>query len=169
MAKSLLIRHLEELRAREDRAALACLRRGLGKPPGSVTATFPHVTPYIPDAENREGRDWPYYLLASLFALHPEPGAKGDMGWTCRQFGDNPSADARFRALLACGEPELPGLLRQVVSLAKSAPRHTPIDWDLLLMHLRHWTHPDSWVQRRWARSYWTPTSNPINPTSEES
>ncbi len=153
-----LIRHLLELAAREDRGALAALRRGLGKPPGSVAETYPHVTPYIPHSDNTTDRDWPYYLVGSLFALHPEGGAKGDLGWTCRQLGEHPSAEARFKALLSAHAHDVPGHLRQIVSLARSAPRRTPVDWESLLLHLRHWTHPDSWVQRRWARSYWSPS-----------
>jgi CRISPR system Cascade subunit CasB len=154
-----LIQHLMDLARREDRAALAALRRGLGKPPGTVPETFPHVTPYIPSSDNTPHREWPYYLVGSLFALHPETGAKGDLGWTCRQLGEHPSAEARFRTLLASNQDELPDRLRQIVSLARSAPRRTPIDWALLLKHLRYWTHPDGWVQRQWARSYWAPSS----------
>lgn len=155
----LLIRHLQDLAKRENRAALAALRRGLGKPPGSVPETFPHVTPYVPPSDNKYGRDWPYYLVASLFALHPESGAPGNMGWTCRQLGDHPSAEVRFKALLNSRQQELPNRLRQVVSLASSAKRQTPVDWALLLRDLRSWTHPDRWVQRNWARSYWAPIS----------
>lgn len=36
---------LNRLVAREDRAALAALRRGLGKPPGTVAEMYPLVEP----------------------------------------------------------------------------------------------------------------------------
>ena len=155
--KAPLVLYLEKLAQRQDRGALAALRRGLGKPPGTVVATYRHVTPFVPEAAARGGRDWPWYLVASLFALHPDSGARGDMGWTYRRLGDHPSAEARFGALLDCAVEELPYHLRQAVSLAKSAKRRTPVDYDLLLRHAQHWDHPDRWVQRRWARSYWGP------------
>jgi CRISPR system Cascade subunit CasB len=116
---------------------------------------FPHVTPFIPPDDNVSGRDWPYYLVASLYSVHPDPGAGGDMGWTMRQIATNESVEARFLALLTCHVDDLPALLRQAVTLAASAKRRTPVDWTLLLKHLRHWDHPDRWVQRQWARSFW--------------
>lgn len=157
MAESAFIRHLWRLADREDRGALAALRRGLSRPPGTAPEAFPYVAPFVPEDDSREGRDWPYYLTAALFSLHPARGAKGDVGWTCRQLGDHPSAEKRFQALLSSDREQLPGRLRQVVTLARSNKRSVPVDWSDLLVHLRHWDNPSGWVQRRWARSYWGP------------
>lgn len=164
------IQHLHHLAHQQDRAALATLRRGLARAPGAEPACYPLVVPFIPEPDNRPGRDWPYFLVASLFALHPTTGARGDLGWTCLQLGKHPSAALRFRRLLAADERTLPTHLRQVVGLARSSKTAAPIDWGAALKHLRHWDHPDRWVQRRWARSYWTdaPETTATPATSEE-
>ena len=107
-----LVRHLQRLAERDDRAALAALRRGLGKPPGTVAAMFPHVVPYVPDRAVRAGEEGPYYVVAALFALHPDGGAGGDLGWTMRRLGGHASAEDRFRALLECRADDLPHHLR---------------------------------------------------------
>ena len=155
MSEPALILYLQGIARRNDRGALAALRRGLGRNDGAAPEVFPHVAPYVPSGDNREGRDWPYYLTATLFALHPKAGAQGDLGWTCRQLGAHDSAVKRFQALLASDPSQLPARLRQVVSLAAAHKHGVPIDWARLLRHLRHWDHPDGWVQRQWARSYW--------------
>lgn len=65
------ITFLQSLVAKEDRGALAKLRRGLGKTPGEAVEMLPLVVPKLP--ENRTWEHDAYFLVASLFALHP-PG-----------------------------------------------------------------------------------------------
>ncbi|MCD6303327.1 MAG: type I-E CRISPR-associated protein Cse2/CasB, partial [Anaerolineae bacterium] len=94
------LRHLEGLRDREDRGALASLRRGLGSPPGSVPRMYPYVLPWSP--ANRRTED-ACYVIASLFALHPQRGGKGTMGKSLSMVRDpNESLEKRFVALLNC-------------------------------------------------------------------
>lgn len=150
-----LVEQLVRLSAREDRAALAALRRGLGKPPGAVADMYPHVLPYIPASDRTPDREAPYFLLASLYAAHPaHSAAAGNLGATCHNMAGNESANRRFRRLLEAGPDELPVVLRQVIRLA--AAKDHPVDYATLLRDLRHWTHPDRWVQRDWASSFWS-------------
>lgn len=153
-----LVNHLKKLVREEDRGALAALRRGLGKPPGTVAATYPWVVPFLP-ANTSPWRSRPYFLVASLFALHPRACSGESFGRTFLRLKESTSRDARFRALLAAGPHELPGHLRHAVALL-AASDEIPVDWDLLLHHLRQWTHPQRWVQQRWARDFWTPYSS---------
>ena len=150
-----LVSHLKKLAAEVDRAALAALRRGLGKPPGTVPATYPFVVPFLP-ANAGPDRVRPYFVVASLFALHPHSCTGESFGRTYERLKESPSRDIRFRALLNAGPAELSGHLRQAVSLL-SASQEIPVDWEMLLNHLRSWTNPRRWVQQRWARDYWTP------------
>lgn len=144
------IEHLEGLARREDRGALAALRRGLGKPAGSVTAMMPLVVPFLPRTRDSHGA---YFLVASLFALHPESTHEGNMGTTFRQLGDHESAKRRFIALLDCHEDDLHDHLRHAVSLARA--KNAPINYRLLLEHCLRWNEPDRAVQLGWAREYW--------------
>lgn len=147
-----------------DRAALATLRRGLGKPPGTVVELYQYVVPYLPP-ETNERQAWPFFVVAPLFGLHPiDWPADSTDGW--RNFGasvgwlvrDTPERSngiaARFRRLLVAEREELPEQLRHLVTLL--APRRIPVAWEQLLRDLDRWDHPERLVQREWARAFVT-------------
>ena len=75
------IDYLIELKRKDDRGALAHLKRGLGKPPGTAARMHPYIVPWI--SEDRNSDD--YYLIGSLFALHPSHKENIDMGEAFRQ------------------------------------------------------------------------------------
>ena len=62
----------------------------------------------------------------------------------------------RVRGLLDCrwnvGDGALAHRLRQMVKLADG--KSVPVDWESLLKDLLNWEHPERWVQKKWARSY---------------
>ncbi len=163
------ITYLESLRDREDRGALATLRRGLGREPGSVVEMYPYVVPWLPAGLSRQA-EAAYYLVAALFAYHPSPGGSGNLGdafrGTLDAQGDNTAIERRFATLLAAHPDDLPFHLRQAVSFLKSKER--PIDWRQLLADLQAWGHPDGYVQKQWARSFWGRTREETQTTKEE-
>jgi CRISPR system Cascade subunit CasB len=166
------IEYLERIRDGNDqsraRAILATLRRGLGKEPGEDANVMRYVVPYLP-AEGQPWKERPYFLIASLFALHPEPGGSGNMGKhfaAIRQGNPNEEAiERRFTVLLNTHEDDLDGQLRQAVSLCKA--HSVPIDWHQLLRDVQGWGHPNRRVQRTWARSFWERTQAAQQPDSE--
>lgn len=167
------IRYLEQLRDREDRGALASLRRGLGQPPGAV----PEASRVI---QSGLTSDTPAYLesacsiVAPLFALHSKEGGEGNMGSHFRALCEPikpgealPSnIERRFMSLLSSEVEELPDTLRQAVSLLKS--KDVPINWRQLLRDILAWTHDDGYVQKQWGRAFWrmpqTTQPNPSQP-----
>lgn len=148
------IRYLQKLEADKNRAALASLRRGLGQPPGTVADMYRYVEPFLgADARYKEDA---YYLVAALFALHPESTDSGDMGShmaAARSEGGEDALERRFTALLAAHPDDLPDYLRQAVSFLKS--KDIPINWNELLKDLQGWGHAERYVQKKWARSFW--------------
>jgi CRISPR system Cascade subunit CasB len=150
------IAYLEALRDREDRGALAALRRGLGQEPGSAVEMFRYVVPWLPSQVSRQA-EAAYYLVAALFAYHSSPGGEGNLGAAFRRTldpqGDNTAIERRFTALLAAHPDDLPFYLRQAIGFLKSKER--PVDWQQLLTDLLAWGHPDGYVQRNWARAFW--------------
>jgi CRISPR system Cascade subunit CasB len=162
------IDHLARLRDHPDksygRAALATLRRGLGQPPGAVFDMYPYVVPWLPQ-EIPRWREEAYFLIASLFARHPDPGGGGNMGAHFAQARD-PGADdtaieRRFTALLAADPADLSFHLRQAVSFLASRQNPVPVNWHRLLGDLFNWAHPSGYVQKEWARAFWgRPSSN---------
>jgi CRISPR system Cascade subunit CasB len=156
------IGYLESLRDRGDRAALATLRRTLGKKPGAAPEAYPIIMPYVPEhAGERVERI--YFLVGSLFAIHQKswPRAEGnksarDFGASMRMLADRRpggGVERRFGALLACSEAELGEHLRHAVALLKS--EDVAIDWARLLSDLEEWNYELHPAQRRWARSFW--------------
>ncbi len=150
------VKYLVSLVEREDRGALAALRRGVGKPPGTTPDTFPIMVPRTADMD-RFAADT-YFLVGSLFALHPLNCKEGNMGTTFAairkpQAEEGDSLEKRFVALLNADAEDLPNHLRHAVSLAAS--KDVAINWAQLIADLRHWNHLDRFIQRRWAEQFW--------------
>lgn len=153
---------------RPNRGALARLRRGLAREPGADLAMSPYVAPYVPPGARAWEEDC-YYLVAALFAWHPQPWSGGTEPWK-RNLGasfarmaaeerrrtgsESNSIEQRFTALLNCHPDDLHLHLRQAISLL--ATREVPVDWAWLLHHVIRWDDPRRSVQREWARSFWT-------------
>jgi CRISPR system Cascade subunit CasB len=141
---------------REDRGALAALRRGLGQPPGTVPDMYRYVVPWLPD-DAPPWKEDAYYLIAALFAYHPKEGGQRTMGDHFARArdpqGDNTAIERRFTALLAAHPDDLGDYLRQAVSFLKS--EDVPVNWHRLLLDVMAWGHPDRYVQQRWARGFW--------------
>jgi|YNPMSStandDraft_2_1061718.scaffolds.fasta_scaffold00230_12 CRISPR system Cascade subunit CasB len=156
------VQALEELVEREDRGALATLRRGLGKSPGTVVEIYPYVVPFLPaDADDR--RAWVYFTVAPLFAFHPLNWPSNERrGWTnfgasvaqlAQRLGERSAGlEARFLRLLAAEREELPLQLYRMLTLFK--PHQVPVSWVDLLRDLDQWDHPERFVQQRWARAF---------------
>jgi CRISPR system Cascade subunit CasB len=153
------IQYLED--CREDRATLASLRRGLGQPAGSV----PEVSRIVQRRLALDAEPWveaAYYLIAPLFALHPDEGGAGNMGNHFRDVCEPgqdlpPNVERRFMALLASDPADLDDVLRQAVTLLKS--KSVPVNWHELVRDVLDWKHPNeerrTRVQRKWSRAFW--------------
>jgi CRISPR system Cascade subunit CasB len=155
------IAYLYSLAGKEDRAALAALRRGLGRAPGTAMEMHRYVTRHVPDDVEGWRRD-AYYLIAALFALHPEPwtdppgGLGSNLGASfasLRMHTESESTEKRFVALLSAHRDDLPEHLRHSVSLLKA--HEVRVDWAQLLTHVQAWDAENRWVQRNWARAFW--------------
>lgn len=150
-----------------DRAALAALRRGLGKEPGEAPDVFPVLLPILPDGELSRWDERVAYLVASLFALYPDappwPEAarerwQRNLGASLRRLAeqtDSEGPERRFVALLNSDVADLSHHLRGVVSLLKSAKQPIPVDWVQLTWDLQRWNDAERRVQKRWAGAFW--------------
>ena len=170
-----LIDYLEELVRRQNRGALAALRRGVGKAPGVAMEMHRYVAPFLPKDPARRQEE-ACYLVAALFAYwhqgesivaaHP-PDNLGASLARLKTPDTGPSLEARFTALLKSHREDLPVHLRQAVGLLKA--KEVPVHWRHLWRDLRHWDHEDGWVQRSWAKSFWgVKTKTETEPTENE-
>jgi CRISPR system Cascade subunit CasB len=164
-----LIEHLHNLvrdPQHPDRAALAALRRGLGKQPGTVPEMYHHVEPYLGGASKDKADA--AYVVASLFGIHPVPWRQPSnppknlsFGWTLRgiRFRENGSEDEgvtrRFVAALNSDREALPTHLRHLFSLLRVRQPSAPVNWERLFTDLVIWDAPGRYAQRRWAEGFW--------------
>jgi CRISPR type I-E-associated protein CasB/Cse2 len=161
------VKRLEALVAKENRGALAALRRGLGKPPGAAAEMYPILEPWL-SKDSAVWRDDPYYTVAALFAFwhqgktSPARVASGNFGASMRLQGFEDgqwkeerfkSVERRFVALLNCRRDDLHAHLRHAVGLLKS--KEIPVDWAQLLADIRGWNWDSRSVQRAWAKAFW--------------
>jgi CRISPR system Cascade subunit CasB len=96
-----------------------------------------------------------YFLLATLYPL-ADAGRTGSLGNALRLAQDeqnSPGLDQRMERLLDADEAQLPFRLRQAVRYLYS--QRVGIDWTQLLRDLLRWSHPDRYIQRRWASDYY--------------
>lgn len=141
---------------KDNRGALAALRRGLGQPPGAAPEMFPYVVPWLPGSSRRL-TEIVYYLIASLYAFHPMETSTGNMGAhlraTIKDENSGKATERRFVALLNSHPDDVAFHLRQAVSYLKS--KDQPVFWGQLFDDLFYWDHPEHFVQRNWAKSFW--------------
>lgn len=156
------VEHLVKLSERKDRGALAALRRGLARPPGSAPEMHRYVASWA-DGESSRWREDVYYIVAALFAYHPiqwnsDKEARPDLGDSFARLRrvegvSEEGIERRFTALLSIHMEDLYVHLRHAVSLLKS--NGVSIDWVRLLDDLKYWGHEDRFIQRNWARAFW--------------
>lgn len=149
-----LVTALHALSDRDDRAALAALRASLQGPQRAVLA-YRLVMPHIPRGSGRDYED-ACVFLAGLFGLHPSPEPGRPLGAALRRVADSRTGggvERRFQALLGATGDQLRGHLVALVRLLRS--HGAPLDYLRLFQDIRHWEHPDAWVQRRLARDFW--------------
>lgn len=143
----------------KDRGKLAVLRRGMNGEPVSRLQMARFIVPFIPDEVRNTARENAYYLTAALYAFHPSSIETGDMGSHLRlavsRREDSDAAERRFIRLLSTELPDLDLPLRQAVAMLRQTEPRTPVNWDQLFRDLNNWGHPEKYVQRRWANSFW--------------
>jgi len=160
-----LIHYLEALVRHEEVGRLAGLRRGVNKPPGLAPEAYSQVVPFL-ESDRLGWVEEVAYLVAVLFAMwHQGRGPRlvpmsGDLGRSFRDLASetgSESVEKRFVGLLKSRPAALPHRLRHAVGLLKT--NDVPVNWRKLILDLQNWSHPDRFIQRRWARSFWAASS----------
>lgn len=155
-----------------DRAALAALRRGLGRQPGTVAELYRFTAPYFYVTERRD-RENAMFNVASLFGLYPRHSASaGSPLRALRSLElDRGSIEKRVLALLNAGPEEISTHLRHVFHLLASSDRQPAVNYEQLLTDLTYWGHPNSRAQGNWARNWWAdyrPTDDQAGTSGED-
>ena len=170
------ISHLEKLVSERDRGALAALRRGLGKPPGTAREMDHYVLSYLPQDTGllpaiSEAQENAYYLVSALFAYWHQgkdtvsKDAPDNIGASLRLLVNHAVSEGdkrrdaekriekRLVALLNSHRDDLPGHLRHTIGLLKS--KDIQVNWMQLVWDVQNWQRESHDVQREWARKFW--------------
>lgn len=154
------IENLIDLKFKQDRRALAILKRSLGFKPGYYPPAYPYVEPFI--SADKEVWD-PYrqalYLIAGLYALYPHhsdactfASAFGSIAKERKMKTDSESLEKRFVALLSTEIESLTTYLRQAISLIGSEEKG--INFIQLIKDVSRWSG-DYNVKQNWARDFY--------------
>ena len=165
--KERLIRYLEDLVKRKDRAALANLRRGLGKPPKTAMEMYPYLGQFL-SHETKHNYENAIFIVAALFAYYPDAKINvGNLGASLRQIKDeSDSIEKRFVALLNAESDELPNYLRQIIGLLKA--KEIAVNWEQLFKDVQFWNSDKSRVREHWARSFWGNSGSDSNQNNQD-
>ena len=153
MKRSPFVEYLKSLAG--DRAAMAALRRGLGKP-GGDPAMYRYVVPFIGDKERHA---WRYFTVAALFGYHHDRlDGDNNVGKAMGTLERNDSLEKRFAWLVDSDTEDLPVRLKSIFSLLKS--KGIGVDYHRLFADLGGWDHPDRYVQLAWAKGFYRASSS---------
>ncbi len=156
------------------RAMLAKLRRGIGKPPGSMPELWPVTLDGLPEAlqgtsSSPSKGEWAVHTALTLFALHQQgKELKGkamfregeSLGVSLRQlamiYGDEARVKRRFDAAATAQSPEeFSNHLRGLIQLLKA--EDVPLDYAALAEDLYWFQFPEAkdGVRLRWGRDFY--------------
>jgi CRISPR system Cascade subunit CasB len=121
------IQMLAGFHRQENRAALAMLRRGLGKQPGEAMEVYRYIGAFAANAKSK-AQETNLHTVATLFGLYPSESREGsaydsNLGASVSELGSKTNSDSiekRFVALLNAHADDLPSHLRQMVGLLKA-------------------------------------------------
>ncbi|MHA1821050.1 MAG: type I-E CRISPR-associated protein Cse2/CasB [Promethearchaeota archaeon] len=162
------INNLERLYEKDDRGALAYLRKGVRKTIGEAPRSAEVFYRVLPSYLIGDKYEEIYFTIATLFALNPNKSRKsqGNFGTTMKKLfhlNESESLKSRFIDLLNSnfeligrypGDGPLTYKLSQLVRMAKGAG--VEINWAQLLHDLIYWEHDSKFVQKRWAQEFFS-------------
>ena len=149
------ITHLRKL-GKENRGAMAALRRSLGFAPGAYAAAMPYVEPLAASDSTREPQRQALYLAAGLFAANPRHRSGASLATALAEVKlkrNSDSLERRFIALLSADAEALPVHLRYAASLL--AAEELACDYAALVRDLGLWLDPWQEEARDRVRQHW--------------
>lgn len=150
--------HRLQNRIKDDSVARAALKRSLGSSSPQHRFDRFSVCSYFLKGVPKFNWD-KYFLVAALFAHYPQETLWHEgrsFAWTCRHLEATTTTqgvDRRLRQLLACPQSDIERPLCDLFEWARQ--RRIQVDYPVLLHDLCWWSHPDEFVQHRWATDFW--------------
>lgn len=139
-----------------DAGERARLKRNAGKTldeANSALGTFYSLLQYLGVPANQERQ---YWLIATLYP-HADAVAGGSFGAALRRARSaqyRKGLDRRVEALLDSDVAQLPYRLGQSVRFLHA--QRVGVNWQGLLADILQWEHPNRYIQKEWARAYYS-------------
>lgn len=151
-----------------EKGELAVLKRNAGLKLAESRGVLPiFYKIYYPSKES--GIDYyenACFLVSTLYGHNKYYESNIDFGQTLRKTKNtkgSPGIDNRLSVLLNSsfdsytGDGDFPYRLTQLVKIANS--NGIGIDWEILLSDIINWSRPSKFVQKKWAKSYFSEDS----------
>lgn len=152
-----------------DAGGKARLKRSAGKPLDEANHSLGLFYGLLPHAGVSTWQEPKYWLIATLYPLADatNQGSFGDALQRARSAKYKKGLDRRVEALLDSDETQLAYRLGQAVRFLRS--HRISINWQSLLEDLLQWEHPSRFVQKKWAKAYFSLPSEQLGqPASED-
>ena len=148
-----------------------CIRdwRSVGKPLDEANRNLGLFYGLLPHAGVPTWQEPRYWLVATLYPLADVTGrgSFGDALHRARSTKYKKGLDRRVEALLDSDEAQLAYRLGQAVRFLRS--HRIPVNWQSLLEDLLQWDHPSRFVQKKWAKAYFSlPSEQLEQPASTD-
>lgn len=148
---SLLIERLSKL----DAGGRARFKRSAGRPLAEARDCLSLFYRVLPKGVH-PAQEESYFMIATLYPLAKQ-GKVGNLGDSLRRATDESNRkgiERRIETLLDSDVNQLSFRLRQAVRFINS--NDVAIDWQQLLDDVLQWSHPRRFVQKQWAKAYFS-------------
>lgn len=146
-------------RIKDDNGAKAILKRALSGDNFQVRRTWRFLLPYLEGMPEWKQDIW--IFVACLSTYHdqenaPTPRSFAQSCLDLHNSSDSKGPERRFRALLDTDLVDIQSPITALVRQIKSKKeKKISVYYPQLIADLCFWSHPDQFVQDRWARAFW--------------
>jgi len=158
-------------RIKNDTGAKAAFKRALSGENHHLRKVFPLTLPYLGNIDEYQHNIW--IFVACLFVYHDqdfEPAPR-NFAQSCLDLHNSSNSkgpEQRFRALLDTDLVDIQSPITALVRQIKSKKdRKIGVYYPKLIADLCLWSHPDQFIQDKWAKTFWQVPSSPDTPVEE--
>lgn len=156
-------------RIKNDNGAKADFKRALSGEDRHIRKVYRFVLPYLEGIHDRQQDIWIFIACLSIYHNQDVEPALRNFAQSCLDLQSKvPSKgpERRFRTLLDTALTDIQSPITALVRQFKS--QDVKVYYPQLIADLCSWDHPDSFVQDRWAKTFWRVPQSTDSPTKDK-